>query len=458
MRLFTLIGLILFCLTDTHAQIDLLDQERSLEGYWRGGFIRSGNSLQLVSATIFREEDALRASVKIDEWIYPPGRVSTVKEEDDFFYFETYYGKAKMQLDSTFMEMVGTVGEANPPIHLHLKKSPKSIDEPQIVTKDIQINRAGANISGTLYYPDHLEQPMACAVIVHGRGCAPRSWKINRAKKLASLGIAIFIHDKRGSAPSEFPCEQSTHEMNVDDLVKIVEKLSKEEKINPDKIGLIASSAGAWTAPAVAKESNVPIAFLITQAGPTTSVLEQQVDGMEAFLKEKSFSQTSINEAKRYTELMFAENDRQAAYEEMQQLLEKGEASGWTEFLVEDDYLSDPSEFDRLWVQRFSYDPAKDLMAYQGPYLAVFGENDPIVPYQKQISRLEELMKKTGKTNYEVKVILSGGHSLSHDHQFRTLNESQDFPTNYFKFNRSGYGSYQYLVDFLNKHVFLMHP
>jgi len=433
-----------------HAQqSDPIDRE--LEGFWRGALIRNGNSVQIIEADVFQDEDTFRITSEIPDWVYYSPRASKLIQKGDSLIFDTYYGTARMLLDTSYMEMIGTVGDKASAINIHLKKNLRP-PEIEIFSEEIKIENREADISGTLFYPAVSNgQQLACAIIVHGRGCSIRAGKENRAQKLAEYGIATFVYDKRGSEPSNFPCEESTHDLNVSDVKKIVTTISKHPVTNPLKVGLISYSAGGWIAQEVGVESQVSVAFIITVVGPATSVLQQQLDGLEAFMKRDGASEKAIKEGKRYTELLFAQDNYDEVYVELQELLVKGKAAGWTKWLVEDDYVSSPDDFEKLWVQRFRYNPTGDIIAYPGPYLAIFGEDDFIVPYKKQIRRLDDLMSKTEKTNYKAIVIPKAGHGLEHGSLSRELIPN----TTYFKFDRVAYGALQHIIDFLKSEDFI---
>jgi len=440
--------ILLMCTQNISGQDEI---DRELKGFWRGALIKGGNSVQVIEANIFEKDDTAKIASEIPDWVYYPPRESDLIQKGDTVIFETYYGEARLFLDTTFMEMVGQIGGQSPPMNIHLKRNLRPA-KPEVYSEEIEIKNRGANISGTLFYREQTpSEQMACAVIVHGRGCATRSRKENRAKKLAEYGIATFVYDKRGSDPSGFPCEEATHDLNVSDVMEIVKKVSEHPRTDPLQIGLISYSAGGWIAPEVAVESQVPIAFMVTVVGPTTSVLEQQLDGLEAFMERDNASQESIEEGKRYTRLLFSEDNHKEVYVELKELLVKGEESGWTKWLVDDDYVESPDDFDQLWVQRFKYDPAGDLMAYPGPYLAIFGEDDFVVPYKKQLERLDQLMTDAGKVNYKAIVLPRAGHGLEHGSSL----VQTDRNNYYFKFDRVAYGAIHHIVKFLDQKGFI---
>jgi hypothetical protein len=77
--------------------------------------------------------------------------------------------------------------------------------------------------------------------------------------------------------------------------------------------------------------------------------------------------------------------------------------------------------FKHLWVQRFQLDPAQALLEYNGPFLSILGEEDPIVPYTIQQARFDSIFKQAGKTNYELKSIPKGNHGLTQGSAVRSF-------------------------------------
>ena len=457
MKYFKLFLLTVIISQFNYAQIEE-KPDKSLTGYWSGAMIRSGNSVQNMTAEIYKQGDSLVIGVSIPDWVYYPPKTSGFTfKKGSVVTFETYYGEASMVLDSSYLEMTGTIANANPPYQFHLKKSLKPFT-PKILSKDIKVKNKGANVSGTLYYKEGIDKPMAAAVLVHGRGCGTRRWKQTRAQKLAEYGIAAFVYDKRGSQASGFPCEKATHDQNVSDINAIVKQLSKEKVVNKKKIGLVSYSAGSWIASHVTQVSEIPIAFLVTMVGPTTSVKQQQLDGLEAFMIEKGFEKPAIDEAKSYTELMFTEDDYKKAYEKMQELLIGAKEKGWDEWLVEDDYADSAQDIKNMWVQRFSYDPDRSYQRIMKIHiLAVFAEKDPVVPYQKQIERLKQFKQEVPSLNVSTKIIPSAFHSMEHGPEVRDLGRDavSEQPTYYYKYDRVAHGAIGYIVNFLDTHNFL---
>lgn len=64
-----------FLLNTTHAQIETTP-DKSLLGYWSGAMIRSGNSVQNMTAEIYEQGDSIVIGVSIPDWAWYPPRVS----------------------------------------------------------------------------------------------------------------------------------------------------------------------------------------------------------------------------------------------------------------------------------------------------------------------------------------------------------------------------------------------
>ncbi len=455
-RFFYLSAYLFLILSSLSSAAQEVSPDYSLAGFWRGAIIRTGNSIQVMEAEIYPQGDSMVIAIMIPEWTFRPAQVRKLEVEQNVVRFDAIYGQARMILDSSFMEMVGTVGSAYPPINFHLKKSLRPY-RPQIEEQALVVNRAGAKLGGTLFLPSRLQEPAACAILVHGRGCGPRQYLAARARKLAEYGIATYAYDKRGSAPTGFDCVQSNHEMVVQDLVAVIQMLAEQTEIDPERIGLLSYSAGAWIVPDAARRSKVPVAFMATVVGPPTSVREQQFDGVEAFALVDNYSEAALQEALEYTELTFSEEDPQQIYPRMQELLVLAEQNGWRDWLADTDIPPSAEKIPELWVRRFAYDPGEDLKQFQGPFLSILSEDDPVVPYQKQVQRFQELFGAAGKENYSIKILQSAGHGRGHGARVRDLgyNETLESTSYYYKYYRPAYGSIQYIVDFLEENGFL---
>ncbi|MDX1941383.1 MAG: alpha/beta hydrolase [Saprospiraceae bacterium] len=453
MRLITLV-LLIFITQIFYGQNQYLNYDPT--GYWTGAVIRNGNAVQIVEAEITRQGSDLRISISTPDRVFFPSRASNVRIERNTWRFETPYGLAEMLFDSTYMELVGTAGQEPSLLNFHLKKSLRPV-KPKISERELSFNNNGFEFGGTLFLPELYERPLACAILVHGRSCGGRNSFAGQARKLAEYGIATIAFDKRGSNVTGFDCNKITAEMLVGDVLAVIKKAAEQPEIDAKRIGMISNSAGGWIVPRAARESKVEIAFLVTMVGPSTSVKEQQLDCIQAYGTNQGFTAQMIKDAKHYTELMFATNNLDQVFVEMQELLKKARAERWDVVLESTDIPASAADIKNLWVQRFDCDPAADLKAFKGSFLSILGGADDIVPYQSQIKRFEEIFRESGKENYSIAVMPSAGHDLGHRGLMRDLGQHPTLKTNlqYLKYPRVAADAAIEIINFLRQYDFI---
>ena len=453
MRLITL-ALLLFATQVFHAQNQYLHYDPI--GYWTGAVIRGGNAVQIVEAEITWQGSDLHISIGSPDRVFFLPRTANVRIENNIWRFESPYGPAEMLFDSSYMELVGTAGREPSLLSLHLKKSLRP-NNPKVIERELSFNNNGFEFGGTLFLPAHYEGPLACAILVHGRGCGERNSFAGQARKLAEYGIATIAFDKRGSNGTNFDCNQTTAEMLVGDVLAVIKKAAEQPEIDAKRIGMISNSAGGWIVPRAARESKIEVAFLVTMVGPSTSVKEQQLDCVQDYGTNQGFTAQMIKDAKRYTELMFATNNFEQVFAEMQELLKKARAEHWDVVLEDTDIPASAADIKNLWVQRFDCDPAADLKAFKGPFLSILGEADDIVPYRSQIKRLEEIFRESGKENYRIAVMPNAGHDLGHRGLMRDLGQHATLKANlqYLKYPRVAVDASIEMINFLREYDFI---
>lgn len=424
-----------------------------IEGFWTGAFVRDG-AVQIVNAEIRREGDKLRVEMESPDRPFAAPTVSTVEREaNGRLKFDTVYGPASVALDPAFLEMVGDVAENTPPLRLHLKRSLRP-PTPGIRTEEITFRSGDITLSGTLVLPEG-EGPHPAALQVHGRGCQGRGGYLRRARVLARYGVAGLAFDKRGVGASKGRCESATIDDETADVLAAIDFLASRPEIDRAQIGAISLSAGGWVVPRAAARSKVPLSFIVTMVGPSTSVREQQLDNARYISRDLKLSAEDQKPLMRYIELMFAEGDSEAQFAEMRQLIAQGEKTGWAqEFLDTTDVAPSASEIKNLWVRRFNYDPREDLKRIRAPFLAFYGESDRVVPPEENVPELRRLLTEAGNRNFHIVVIPEAGHGLDQAQRLQKLPGGKgQMEIYYWKFGRPAPTYLQELVNFLRANL-----
>ena len=429
----------------------------SIEGHWAGAYVRGGTT-QRVTATVTVANDTPRVALTNEELVYFGGRgpVPVTRTGDGRLTFDTRYGTARVDVDSTYRELIGTVGEHEPPIELHLKKSGPPL-RPSVQTADVTFESGDATIHGTVVTPS-TSGPHPALVYVPGRGCSGRGGGLRRLRWLAERGIAGLAYDNRGAGESDGSCKTSTIETESRDLRAALQVLAERNDIDAGRIGLWGNSAAGWYIPHAVTRSDVDVAFVVEKVGPATSVEAQQKDNASLIARDMGLAPADSAKMLRYVDLMFATGrPNDAVFAEMQSLLAHGDSTGWADqFLVRDPAIGDvpatAAGLDSLWVRRYDYDPAADLREMDMPMIVFYGAEDQIVPARENAPLMRRLL--AGNENARVIVVPRTGHGLGQGSEMRTLSTPQGrYDTHYWKFYRVAPDYIAPLRTFLKEHA-----
>lgn len=432
----------------------------ALDGYWRGAYVRGG-SVQRVHGTVSTVQDTARIALTNEDWFYFGGRSPAAMTLTDTgqLAFDTHYGTATVSIDSTYQELIGTVGSSEPAVRLHLKKSPPPPGPPPPVETPISFQSGDATLQGTLVVPAG-PGPHPAVVYVAGRGCASRGGGVRRLRWMARYGIAGFAYDNRGAGASEGDCKTTTIETESRDIRAAVQAVAAEETVDPSRIGLWGNSAAGWYVPHAAARAAMPLAFVVTKVGPATSVEAQQKDNASYIARDMGLAPADSARMLRYVDLMFAsDRPNDVVFAEMQELLAHGEETGWADqFLVRDPSIGDvpatAAGLDSLWARRYAYDPAEDLRQLDMPFLAFFGANDRITPPAENAPRLRRLLNESSSPDARVVVVPETGHGLGQGATVRQLTTGgPPSPAYYWKFYNVAPRYLSTLVAFLREHT-----
>ncbi len=427
-----------------------------LLGDWAGAYVRSDSVLR-VNVRFERADDGtLQRREEYPDWIWygwlDPAPVTIA--DDGRIVMSSRYGEARLTWDIDVAEMIGPSGAATPPVTLHLKRVPP---RPEIrISERPALFGPEPALSGTLILPEG-DGPHACVVMLHGRGCAARGLYRDIGRALARYGVASLAYDKRGAGSSPGDCDLATHASTVDDAMAALAWAREQPEIDAARTGVLGTSAGAWTAQGVAARSlaggsDLP-AFIITWIGPSTSVLEQQVDAARAIGEGIGLTESQVGLALRVLEIsMDRAADPDARVAALQAARAQAREEGWLDRMFEpSDFVDDPAGLDRLWINRFRFDPTSALAALsETPYLSVLGETDLIVPYEINAGRLRALLDRAGNEQYKIVGLPGVGHSFEHGDLFRVI-ERPGPDVSYMSFDRVQPGFYEATVRFLRE-------
>ena len=191
--------------------------------------------------------------------------------------------------------------------------------------------------------------------------------------------------------------------------------------------------------------------FLISVVGPSTSVREQQLQSMAYGVEEYNLSAEALYAVDEYTKLILEGPESQTTFGRMTELLEKANEQGWNMLLDDTDICSSKETIKDLWVRRHAYDPGPELSTFSQPFLAIYGENDWIVPHKENVTRLEVLFSGDRQELLTTVVAPFAGHGTETDGEYVTLSDNKS----YWRFFRISPWVMIQIVDFLRTNGFV---
>ncbi len=420
---------------------------RYLVGSWEGAFIKS-NSYQKLDIDFSERDGKVFALQIMEEWHPTFGEFEVPVAIDSIgnISLGTGYGKATLKLDKNNLELVGQLSGFNPAMYVHLKKT-ASKPKPSYSLEEVSISSSEVTLFGHLHKPMTNDQKTAI-IMVGGRGCYPDQTKYNLyAKLLRQYGVSVLAYQKRGTGSSTGDCSLATIEDLADDVISA--KRFLETHLNGyEKIGVIGISAGGWTMNKALSKTNFD--FMISIVGPSTSVRAQQFQSMGYGLDVYQLSEIARKNVMAYTTLMYMAKSNQKNYDKMMNLLKNSEEEGWKQLLDDSDIPSSVEGIDLLWVRRHKFDPKKALQKYNGPYLAIYGDRDWIVPQKTNIALLKEYFSDKPDKLTTV-LAYNAEHGMEMESRQVDLGGNQS----YWHFYRVSPQVRIEIIDFLRKHKFI---
>jgi alpha-beta hydrolase superfamily lysophospholipase len=420
----------------------------SIEGHWEGALVRDG-AAQIVKIDFFRDGGALQARMEMPDFSVRDPQPIPVSFEAGKVQFETDYGKATLMLDSAVSEIMGTVGDATPPIRMHLKRVLKPLEIP-VHSEEVQFSNGNVTLSGTLVTPQSAG-PHPAVVWIHGRGKSERRGFRGFAKVLAQRGVASLIYDKRGVGKSTGDHDKSGMLDFAGDALSAIEFLTTRKEIDRKQIGLHGTSAGGWVSAIVATRSKNPLAFIVTSAGPAESVRDQQIHVAKHTMRRSGIDFTPEEYAAAAAHMGLVEDVAYTGkgWEALRASVARASRTRWARFV---DLPESESYEDLIWVRLNQYDPAPDLKKITVPFLALYGGSDYVVPPEENVKKLERYLTEAGNRDFKIIVFPEADHGLSIESHLRRVGNEE--PEKYYwVWRKKAPGVVETTIDWILQHV-----
>jgi pimeloyl-ACP methyl ester carboxylesterase len=426
-----------------------------LIGYWEGAYVRA-NSVLRVNMRFSRNEDGkLEVYREFPNWLfYGPLGPDPVELDDRgrIVLPQARYGEASLQPDRRYDEMIGQSGSGTPGAFLHLKRGVPP-PPPVAERRGVSFVSEGFELDGELYLPPGDGLHPGIVLNNGGPGCSQKYQRARIADKLAEYGLAALAFDQRGAGDSEGDCADVSFETLSSDALAAYRWLGGREKVDAERVGFWGSSAGSWWSQGAIEKildnGSIPEpAFMIGWVGMGTSTHDVQRAVKIWMAEREGLSDSELADVLRVIDVAgSSEMSNKAIYEELQAIRKRAERDGWLgEMYSIKVWPENPEDVPTLWHQRFDFDPARVLRRMGDiPYLAVLGEDDPLVPYEDNAPRMRRLLAEAGNEQARIVGVPGVGHNREVGDRFRELDGS----VMYYKFDRVAPDFFGEMIRFL---------
>jgi pimeloyl-ACP methyl ester carboxylesterase len=380
------------------------DQSQAV-GHWEGAFVREG-SAELVRLDIHAKDGGLAGTFDIPELTLFGEPLGELRATGDRLRFTTTYGTFDLRLHTDLLEITGS-NDWSPPATIHVRRRPRIFE---YRTEAVTFPSEAASIAGTLYLPRG-PGPHPAAVVVHGSATDDRSrWTYrSRGDLLARYGMAALVYDKRGHGASTGSAEATFDDLAADALAA-ARYLRGRREIDARHVGMFGLSQGGWIS-LMASARDETIAFLVLNSGPAVSVAEQERHRVENEMRRDGCSPAEVEAALRHATAMFDAVAGRATVEAFFESSQHARNTRWADHVDLAATLDEAREIVADWRAE-EYDPTEDLRKTRIPVLALYGQEDVLVPPFENATRMEALLGEASNTRHLVRVFPQVGHNL----------------------------------------------
>ena len=387
-------------------------QPDGLLGRWAGAAVQNGTPV-LFELDLSRGADgALATSLTLPyngydrfafDFAYAPAASGDAASGDGTLTGGLFGDEMHLTVDLAEGHLRGTVTAGDSvTARVHLQKV-VGFPLPAIADEEVRFAVGRDTLAGTLYRPAGAVRPPA-AVVVAGRDAGTRAAMSGWARLLARTGTAALVYDAHGTGRSTGDAHTETAEDRIDGARAALDLLLARDDLGA--VGLVGYSAAGWIVPTVAADRD-DVAFVVTMAGPTESLADQQGHVTTAFMRasETPFTDAETAAAFAYQRQTVVLAQAGASWDEFEAVNAPARATRWAEHALIPDSLGAP---DLDYFRRRTGFAAPPWSRVRAPVLAFFGEADPIVPPGDNVPRL--LAAQPGAT---VVVLPGADHTLA---------------------------------------------
>lgn len=275
--------------------------------------------------------------------------------------------------------------------------------------QNLNFTNNGNEIFGKLITPNSYEGKLPVIVFVHGSGPEDYSSSDNYQylwEEFTKIGFACYSWDRPGVGQSQGKWYELSVADRANEVISAVSKLKTLDVIDHSKIGFWGISQAGWVIPQVAEE--IEPAFVITVSSPVTTAFEQELYRVKSEMQVEGFSRSDIRKAVSYNKKLKKMIKADKPYERFLALQKETEGAKWANNVIRGEEIV----YDYLSIV-FKKDNPPDLRSLNCPILAIWGENDLVVPPKKSSEIYKKKLGHIGNRDTLIRIIPKADHTLT---------------------------------------------
>jgi uncharacterized protein len=253
-------------------------------------------------------------------------------------------------------------------------------------TRDLVVRSGDVVLAGTLWLPSR--DPTAVVLMHPGSGPSDRHNDVffpPIRERLLRQGIAVSSFDKRGVGGSTGSWREAGIEVQADDALAAVAALVADEQLGVP-VGLFGHSQGGWVVVEAASRSS-DVAFVAPNSGPGVTPGEQERYAMRTRLERNGADEAELADGLQSFDALLAMLREGVALADTRDRLDAARVP-----LPDNFELAEEADWE-LMRALVDYDPRPALERIDVPLLALFGEEDPIVPVAASVAVYEAAVR-----------------------------------------------------------------
>ena len=260
------------------------------------------------------------------------------------------------------------------------------------VGEEVSFKSEAEPLAASLLKPEGSCRRLPAVVMIVGSGSYSyrSSWRPDRfgfwkgiGEAFLAKGYAVLFLEKRGVNGSGGHWAKQSFDDRAADVRAALDYVRSRPDIDGQRIGVCGHSQGGWIAQLAAVTYPGEVAFVVSLAGPTVSVRQQILDDMESEWRCAGLGKDKVRSKVKRARFLYG------VYSAVSRVVKVG-------------YLA----------RILNYDPQGVAGRIRCPVLAVYGENDRLVPPATNARFLGDELMKAGHKRHQIVIIPGANHGF----------------------------------------------